>query len=637
MRNIKQKIISFICIISLAFSIVALPQSSKPVSAASNPYSGGETNCTYVAWRECYNATGHALPGWGDAGTWFNSAKNAGYSTGSTPKANSIVVWSGSPGHVAWVSAVNGNSIYIKEGGYRPSENAPKQYHEGWLDSYQTINKGKYSLLGFIYINHEHSYTTPYEITKKPTASSTGILSFKCTNCNYVTTVTIPAIKDSNIREGTYKIAAKSNNSMYLSVRPGQESSGGDVALYGKGKANQQFKFVHNSDSTYTIYYGSLCLDVAGAAFQGNLQLYTANGTDAQKWYVVSLGSGYYRLVNKATYYNIDIVNNGMSDGTDVCTYWNTDLPQQCFKLELVECTSHSWDSGKVTKQPGVGTTGTKEYTCTACGKKKTEMIPALISMSDVSVSVSNATYTGSELKPAVKVTYNSKTLVNGTDYTVTFSNNVNIGKATVIVTGKGNYSGTKTVYFSIIGPSYTWKKSSGHWYLYDNNGTMVTGWKQLNGVWYYLGSNGAMRTGWQQISGKWYYFEGSGAMVTGWLLIIDKWYYLDNSGTMLTGWQQIGGVWYYFESSGAMATGWKQIGGKWYYLKSDGSMASNEYCGGYWLNADGSWTYQYKASWNQNSKGWWYGDSTGWYAKNTQIKIDGTVYRFDSNGYWIK
>ena len=62
------------------------------------------------------------------------------------------------------------------------------------------------------------------------------------------------------------------------------------------------------------------------------------------------------------------------------------------------------------------------------------------------------------------------------------------------------------------------------------------------------------------------------------------------------------------------------------------------EYCGGYWLNEDGSWTYPHKASWRGNDEsGWWYGDDSGWYANNEKLTIDGKVYEFDARGYWIK
>ena len=105
--------------------------------------------------------------------------------------------------------------------------------------------------------------------------------------------------------------------------------------------------------------------------------------------------------------------------------------------------------------------------------------------------------------------------------------------------------------------------------------------------------------TGWQQDSDdKWMYFDENGTPVTGWKKIDEKWYYFDKSGIMQTGWKKSGGKWYYLDpKSGWMVTGWKQISGKWYYFKTSGIMAANEYCKGYWLNSDGTWTYKPKAS----------------------------------------
>ncbi|MBP5605250.1 MAG: heparinase II/III family protein, partial [Ruminiclostridium sp.] len=65
--------------------------------------------------------------------------------------------------------------------------------------------------------------------------------------------------------------------------------------------------------------------------------------------------------------------------------------------------------------------------------------------------SIANQTYTGSALTPAVTVKDDSRTLVSGTDYTVSYSSNINVGNVTVTVTGKGNYKGTKTAAFAIV------------------------------------------------------------------------------------------------------------------------------------------------------------------------------------------
>lgn len=139
----------------------------------------------------------------------------------------------------------------------------------------------------------------------------------------------------------------------------------------------------------------------------------------------------------------------------------------------------------------------------------------------------------------------------------------------------------------------------------------------------------------WIKAGNNWLYYSVSEKdFVTGWKKIGGQWYLFDNEGLMLTGWQRSGGKWYYLASSGAMLTGWQRIGGTWYFLKSGGDMASNEYCGGYWLNADGSWTYQHKAKWTKDKTGWWYGDTSGWYAKSATYVIDGKSYNFNASGY---
>ena len=58
--------------------------------------------------------------------------------------------------------------------------------------------------------------------------------------------------------------------------------------------------------------------------------------------------------------------------------------------------------------------------------------------------------YTNSPITPEVSVTWNGTQLTKDTDYTVGYTNNTNAGKATVTVTGTGNYTGKKTGSFTI-------------------------------------------------------------------------------------------------------------------------------------------------------------------------------------------
>ena len=72
------------------------------------------------------------------------------------------------------------------------------------------------------------------------------------------------------------------------------------------------------------------------------------------------------------------------------------------------------------------------------------------ISSTTVTLGATSYTYDGTAKKPSVTAKDGSTTLTNGTDYTVTYYNNTNVGTATVTVTGKGNYTGTASKTFTI-------------------------------------------------------------------------------------------------------------------------------------------------------------------------------------------
>ena len=67
-----------------------------------------------------------------------------------------------------------------------------------------------------------------------------------------------------------------------------------------------------------------------------------------------------------------------------------------------------------------------------------------------VTIPYSSYTYRGRGIKPTVTVKYNGTKLVKNTDYTVAYIDNVNVGTAKIVVTGKGKYSGTKQKNFTV-------------------------------------------------------------------------------------------------------------------------------------------------------------------------------------------
>ena len=97
----------------------------------------------------------------------------------------------------------------------------------------------------------------------------------------------------------------------------------------------------------------------------------------------------------------------------------------------------------------GVGYTGKKSFNFT--------ILPADIADAQTN-QPENPVYNGKEHCPAITATFNGKDLVPADhdhkgDYTIEYFNNVNVGSKSTeaILTGQGNFTGKKTVYFSIM------------------------------------------------------------------------------------------------------------------------------------------------------------------------------------------
>ena len=148
------------------------------VYAASNPYGKKQSlygiacvRCPWYAWQQAYEHTKVALPGWGNAQEWYNSAISAGYKVGSEAKPNSIAVWSSSDGygHVGFVVSVDGNIMTVNEAGIVTEEN------EGIVNgSHKYTTAG--NLIGFIYLDEapSSSNNTYNNVTNNNTSNNTN-------------------------------------------------------------------------------------------------------------------------------------------------------------------------------------------------------------------------------------------------------------------------------------------------------------------------------------------------------------------------------------------------------------------------------------------------------------------------------
>ena len=147
---------------------------------------------------------------------------------------------------------------------------------------------------------------------------------------------------------------------------------------------------------------------------------------EAGTWHLLlvqgNAGNWYYSLSNTMPTTNIYTLQNG----TDYTVAYSNNI-----------------NAGTAT----VTVTGKGNYT----GTKTANFTINAKNASSLTISdIAAVTYNGSAQTPAVTVKDGTATLTSGTDYTIAYSNNINAGTATVTVTGKGNYTGTKTANFTI-------------------------------------------------------------------------------------------------------------------------------------------------------------------------------------------
>lgn len=75
------------------------------------------------------------------------------------------------------------------------------------------------------------------------------------------------------------------------------------------------------------------------------------------------------------------------------------------------------------------------------------------VDISTLKIKISDAVYNGKPQTPEVNITHNGRTLKEGSDFTVTYFNNTEIGQATAVINGKGNYKGSIEVGFPVQYP----------------------------------------------------------------------------------------------------------------------------------------------------------------------------------------
>ncbi len=360
-----------------------------------------------------------------------------------------IIMWS-SQGHV-YYTALDGNgqqtsSIYQMVGNL--SDCVPvivngKLIWYTWKNEVNTF----YSInLSNLSENHASRITNGHKFANETPVN--GLMKRSCTVCGYQDTVSVPTSiylwKKKEPDSYNYTYMGRSNymdigQSADLWWTPDFNSANSSYPELSECEISCSDESVL-SIKMNTIDMATITAKKAGKATISIKSKYSDDYVLKTDFYVNMIDSSNSRLSLKRSTYNYDgtehkpsatLTINGAAatEGTDFKLSYEGDLV----------------NAGTVT----VTATGIGKYTGSVSTTYRIN--PQTLTAADTSISVESAYYNGSEQKPAVSVTHNGKKLTPDTDYTVTYTNNIEVTDyARARITGQGNYKGTLTQYFTI-------------------------------------------------------------------------------------------------------------------------------------------------------------------------------------------
>ena len=165
----------------------------------------------------------------------------------------------------------------------------------------------------------------------------------------------------------------------------------------------------------------------------------------------------------------------------DMWQYKKGDAPKNILDENIAynfDDLSHIW---RVTKKEkaSLKEDGKITYKCALCGKVKSKTVNRVKS---ISLSSDTYVYNGKAKKPSVTVKDSNGKAVSKSNYSVSYSNNIEVGKASAKITFKGNYRGSKTLSFKInpkstelIGVTSAKKSVTAKW---KKQGTQTNGYQ---------------------------------------------------------------------------------------------------------------------------------------------------------------
>ena len=318
--------------------------------AMGNPYSyDGGFNCTYYAWQRAKDKLQVEMSGWGNAGTWADSARAEGYTVDKNPSADSIAVWPCSDywltfegvsyyygkGHVAFVEWVNGGTMHISESNW-----AGKSYNEqdisttdarGYCDSPQFIHlKETAPKITWMTVNIQDGVTDSFDVriwaeSEKPLKG----IELKVWKSGVNTPVPHNATYDTNLKcwrsmfLGSEIPGWTSNTSNVCCVTAvatnAEDKKSNEVHIYDTPVGGRETQAGNFTARIVPVANKNYAVKLTGNNNGSAIQLANKSETDKyQLWKFTKVSGDYYEITNVQNGKVITVLNAGDSDGNDL-------------------------------------------------------------------------------------------------------------------------------------------------------------------------------------------------------------------------------------------------------------------------------------------------------------------------------
>ncbi len=159
------------------------------------------------------------------------------------------------------------------------------------------------------------------------------------TNAQKFSFTKVEELKTDKIEDGTYYITSALAQNKVISIEEGKQNDFANAYIWeNKKREYQKFDVIYNKKADayiITAVHSNKSLDVsyAGQSNGSNVAQYQTHKGDTEQWILNKTADGYYNIISKCNYLNLDVNGAKTANGTNIQMYEGNGTNAQKFKF----------------------------------------------------------------------------------------------------------------------------------------------------------------------------------------------------------------------------------------------------------------------------------------------------------------